>query len=59
MHDLYILVGLIGGVETIFYVATVGVVVAEFNGVYIRSLSHDVLSKMLTECRNDMDNIVI
>lgn len=41
-HNLCILVGVINGdVETIFYIATVGIAVAEDDHVCTRSLGHD------------------
>ena len=41
-----------GGVETIGYVAAVGITTAQFDRVRICSVGHDALSKMLVEGRN-------
>jgi len=51
--NLGILVGIIEvGVETIPYVATVGIVVAEVDRVHIGSVGHDALFKILAEGRS-------
>ena len=52
MHNLCIFVRFIDGVKATYYIATIGIPIANADRLYICSLVHDVLSEVSVECRN-------